>query len=147
MYRLQAMPARTRLSYAALQNVASVGLAGRIIALCLFRRLQYAGGIYQQGGRSFRAWAGAWHHKAIKAAGFVNETGHNIADVFMTYFNSTGPVYENGVIVNAPIVNWICGVRLSDHRAVLDHHPRCRTGQADTCSGVPAPNTDFLAAE
>jgi hypothetical protein len=51
--------------------------------------------------------AGIQAPQAIKSAGYTGETGHNIADVFMNYFNSTGPVYENGVIVNAQIVDWV----------------------------------------
>jgi hypothetical protein len=63
--------------------------------------------VYISKAGALSSLAGRVAPQAIKAAGFVNETGHNVADVFMSYFNSTGPVYENGVVVNAPIVNWI----------------------------------------
>ncbi|HST03610.1 MAG TPA: hypothetical protein VLQ48_02625 [Chloroflexia bacterium] len=94
-------------SYAALQNVASVGLAGkdnRALPVVVGSNMPV---VYINKAGQLSSLGGRVAPQGIKAAGFVNETGHNIADVFMTYFNSTGPVYENGVIVNGPIVNWI----------------------------------------
>jgi hypothetical protein len=34
-------------------------------------------------------------------------TGHNIADVFWTFMNQAGPVYENGRYVNGMVVDWL----------------------------------------
>jgi hypothetical protein len=95
-------------TYAALQGVASVGLSGkenRAVQLPLGgvvppNYINRAGSVSLLGG-------GQQIPQTIKAAGYVNETGHNVADVFMAYFNSVGPVYENGYIVNAQIVNWV----------------------------------------
>lgn len=94
-------------AYSALQNVASVGLPGkdnRAVPVAVGSNMPV---VYINKAGALSDLAGRVAPQAIKGAGFVNETGHNIADVFMTFFNSTGPVYENGVIVNAPIVNWI----------------------------------------
>ncbi|MEP6776162.1 MAG: hypothetical protein ABJA50_11260 [Chloroflexota bacterium] len=94
-------------TYSALQNVASVGLPGkdnRAVPVSVGSNMPV---VYVNMAGVLSGLSGRVAPQAIKAAGFVNETGHNIADVFMNYFNSAGPVYENGVIVNAPIVNWI----------------------------------------
>lgn len=94
-------------SYAALQNVASVGLAGKAN-----RAEQVAAGtslpvLYINKAGALSALSGGLAPQPNKSAGYVSDTGHNIADVFMTYFNSAGPVYENGYLVNAQIVNWV----------------------------------------
>lgn len=34
-------------------------------------------------------------------------TGHNIADVFWTFMNQKGPVYQNGQVVNGTVVDWL----------------------------------------
>ncbi len=47
---------------------------------------------------------------AVRAAGFMAETGHNLADVFVTYMNSQAPVFENGIYVNGPLMNWVSAV-------------------------------------
>jgi hypothetical protein len=112
----QSVPSDTRIagddgsdapSYGALQNVASVGLPGKAN-----RAEQVAAGallpaLYINKAGVVQPMAGIRPPEAIKSAGYVGDTGHNIADVFMSYFNSTGPVYELGYIVNAQIVNWV----------------------------------------
>lgn len=95
-------------SYAALQGVASVGLPGRenraaqvaVGAALPTSYINKAGTVSQPG-------QGSAVPQTIKAAGYVKETGHNVADIFMDYFNSQGPVYENGYTVNAPLFNWV----------------------------------------
>lgn len=94
-------------SYSALQNVASVGITGKPN-----RANPVAAGVtmpqmYINKGGAVSTMEGIPAPQAIKSAGYVGETGHNVADVFMSYFNSTGPVYENGLIVNSQIVNWV----------------------------------------
>ncbi|MEO8286441.1 MAG: hypothetical protein ABI670_08385 [Chloroflexota bacterium] len=95
-------------SYAALQNVASVGIPGRDNRAPLLASGTLMPATYiNKAGAASTLGAGQAVPQSIRAAGYVNETGHNVADVFMNYFNSLGPVYENGNIVNAPIVNWV----------------------------------------
>jgi hypothetical protein len=33
--------------------------------------------------------------------------GHNIPDVFWTFMNQQGPIYQNGQYVNGPLMNWL----------------------------------------
>ena len=95
-------------SYAALQHVASVGIEGQenrasqvppggIIPPVRINRLGDLS-TYPQGSTA---------PEIIRSAGYVPETGHNIASLFMDYFNSTGPVYENGRVVNGPMFDWL----------------------------------------
>ena len=39
-------------------------------------------------------------------AAYVPQTGHNIADVFWTFLNSSGMVYENGQLQTGQLMNW-----------------------------------------
>jgi hypothetical protein len=95
-------------TYAGLQGVASVGLPGKENRA---QQIPIGGAVpptyINRAGSVSVLGAGQQIPQAIKAAGYVNETGHNVADVFMDYFSSVGPVYENGFVVNAQIVNWI----------------------------------------
>jgi hypothetical protein len=43
----------------------------------------------------------------VRYAVFNRELGHNIADVFWTYMNRTGLVYENGRYLTAPVMDWV----------------------------------------
>jgi hypothetical protein len=94
-------------SYAALQNVASVGLPGKANRAEPVAPGVLLPALYINKAGVVQPMSGIRPPAAITSAGYINETGHNIADVFMTYFNSTGPVYENGYLVNAQIVNWV----------------------------------------
>jgi len=95
-------------SYSALQGMASVGLPGEDN-----RAQRYATGsdllaVYMNRACNVASiGAGQPVPQVIKSAGYVEETGHNIADVFMSYFNSVGPVIENGSVVNDTIVDWV----------------------------------------
>lgn len=44
---------------------------------------------------------------SIKNAVFVPETKHNVPDVFWSFMNTQGPVYENGRYASGPVVNWV----------------------------------------
>jgi hypothetical protein len=33
--------------------------------------------------------------------------GHNVADVFWSFMNQQGPIYQNGQYVNGPLMNWL----------------------------------------
>ena len=46
----------------------------------------------------------------VRAAHYVQATGHNIADVFWNYLNSQGPIYQNGSYVNGPLMDWVSTV-------------------------------------
>jgi len=95
-------------TYSALQNVASVGIPGKENRAVQLPVGAVVPPIYiNKNGVVSPLGAGQQIPQTIKAAGYINETGHNIADVFMNYFNSVGPVYENGFIVNAKIVDWV----------------------------------------
>jgi hypothetical protein len=41
----------------------------------------------------------------VKYAQYDSVTGHNIADVFLNFMNSSGPILQNGRLVNAPLYN------------------------------------------
>jgi hypothetical protein len=95
-------------TYAALQGVASVGIPGKENRATQIPVGATMPSFYiNKSGAVSNYSPGTGSPQVIKAAGYVSETGHNIADVFYTYFNSQGPVYQNGQIVNGPIVNWI----------------------------------------
>jgi hypothetical protein len=94
-------------TYAALQRVASVGIAGQE------NRAQQIGPGQivppQQINRFGQVGPfppGSTVPETIRSAGYVPETGHNVASLFMDYFNTVGPVYENGRVVNGPLFNW-----------------------------------------
>lgn len=95
-------------TYAALQSVASVGILGpdrRVspVAPGVVMPSQY---IDRNGSvsRNHPALAGA---AALRSAGFVSETGHNIPDVFWSYLNAVGPVFVSNGYVNDRIVDWV----------------------------------------
>ncbi len=95
-------------TYASLQGVASVGLPGgehRADRVTLGTALpaRYANG----SGNVSDMTAPNLPPETVKAAAYVNETGHNIPDVFWAYMNSQGPVYENGAYFNGPLMNWV----------------------------------------
>lgn len=94
-------------TYAALQNVASVGIQGKENRAQAVATGANMPSLYINRAGAVSDMSGMRVPEIITSGGYVNDTGHNIAGVFMNYFNSTGPVYENGFIVNAPIVNWV----------------------------------------
>ena len=94
-------------SYGALQGVASVGLPNaehRAAQVPIGNQLPY---LYINRLGSVSSISPASVRATPKAATYVAETGHNIADVFWTYMNSQGPVYENGTYTNGPVINWL----------------------------------------
>ena len=95
-------------TYAALQSVASVGLPnGDRRATPLSPGVVMPSRYIDRTGAvsgSHPALAGA---QALKAAGFVEQTGHNIPDVFWSYLNAEGPVFVSNGYVNDKIVNWV----------------------------------------
>jgi hypothetical protein len=98
-------------TYSALQNIASVGgpvphtaaplTPGTTIPAVFVDRFGNAAGALPP------RWTGTGSMTPVHAAGYVAETGHNVADVFMEFMNSRGPVYENGAYVNGPLMNWV----------------------------------------
>jgi subtilisin family serine protease len=44
-------------------------------------------------------------NSSVKYAQYDENTGHNIADVFLKFMNSTGPIYNGSQTVNGPIYN------------------------------------------
>jgi hypothetical protein len=95
-------------TYAALQGVASVGLPGSEhrappLSPGVAMPSQY---IDRDGvvSGNHPALAGA---EALKSAGFVKETGHNIPDVFWNYLNAEGLVFVSNGYVSDRIVNWV----------------------------------------
>ncbi|MDQ3705269.1 MAG: hypothetical protein M3437_08625 [Chloroflexota bacterium] len=95
-------------TYAALQGVASVGLPGADR-----RAAPVAPGVVMPSQYIDRNGAVSRNHpslvgaEALKSAGFVSETGHNIPDVFWSYLNAEGPVFVSNGYVNDRIVNWV----------------------------------------
>ena len=96
-------------TYAALQRVASVGItpgdnraerlaAGSVMPAMYINRSGFVGP-----AGPFSVPSG----EVIKAANYIVETGHNIPDVFWSYLNSQGVVFENGAYVNGTITNWV----------------------------------------
>ncbi len=55
----------------------------------------------KKGGQVNTSFAGS----TVKYAAYDAATGHNIADVFQNFMNSSGPVLQNGKIVNAALYN------------------------------------------
>jgi hypothetical protein len=95
-------------SYAALQSVASVGLPNadrraRPIAPGVVMPSEYIDR-FGAVSRNHTSLAGA---EALRSAGFANETGHNIPEVFWTYLNATGPVFVSNGYVSDRIVDWV----------------------------------------
>lgn len=99
-------------SYAALQGVASVGLPGdqhRAQPIPVGSAMPEAfigrdGKVIGLAGAGVSTGVAAG---SIKSAAYAGETGHNIPDVFWSYMNSQGPVYQNGAYVNAQLFNWV----------------------------------------
>lgn len=97
-------------SYAALQSVASVGLPN-----AAHRAAPIAGGVLMpseyinSGGVVSRDNPVLTSAEAMKSAGFVSETGHNIPQVFWNFLNAQGPLYDSAAraYVDGPIVNWV----------------------------------------
>lgn len=95
-------------SYDALSKVAGVGVAPEHRASPLAPGAAFAPVFISRDGSTSTISPGLLPaNSTIKSAGFVNETGHNIADVFWTYLNSQGPVLQNGVYANGPLMNWV----------------------------------------
>lgn len=42
-----------------------------------------------------------------KYARYEPATGHNIADIFWTFLNQSGKVYQNGSLIDAPLFDWV----------------------------------------
>lgn len=94
-------------TYGALQRVASVGVVpgdNRATALTTGAQMQVA--YMGQAGVTSLLSTAPGPVPSLKAAAFVGETGHNIPDVFWSYLNSEGPVYENGAYANGRLVRW-----------------------------------------
>ena len=95
-------------TYAALQGIASVGLPGKDNRVAPISTGVTMPALYvDKGGNVSTLGTGQDIPQVFKSAGYVNETGHNIPDIFMNYFNAVGPVYDNGSVVNEPVVNWV----------------------------------------
>jgi hypothetical protein len=95
-------------SYSSLQRVASVGIQGQEN-----RARQIAPGAVIPPARINRLGdleelpLQSLERPVIYSAGYVPETGHNIASIFMDYFNTAGPIYQDGRVVNGPMFNWL----------------------------------------
>lgn len=95
-------------SYAALQPVASVGLPN-----AEHRAAAIAPGVVMpseyidRNGAVSRNNSALINAEALRSAGFVSETGHNIPDVFWSYMNAEGPVFVSNGYLNDRIVNWV----------------------------------------
>lgn len=92
-------------SYAQLRSVASVGLPGGSNAATPFSPganlpLMYV----DHTGKVSNGVAGA---EKITAGAFINETKHNIPQLFLDYLNAQGPIYVNGQYENGVILNWV----------------------------------------
>jgi polysaccharide biosynthesis protein PslG len=48
----------------------------------------------------------------VRLTRYESATGHNIADVFWTFMNSSGPIKVNGQYVNGEAVDWIYSIGL-----------------------------------
>jgi hypothetical protein len=95
-------------TYAALQGVASVGMPGKDNHATPIDTGAVMPALYiDKSGNVSTLGAGQDIPQPIHSAGYVQETGHNVADIFMSYFTSIGPVIENGSVVNAPLFNWV----------------------------------------
>lgn len=96
-------------TYAALQRVASVGVTpgdNRSERLSVGRVMpnQYinvSGNVVPAGAVQVPP------SEVIRAATYIAETGHNIPDIFWSYLNSQGLVYENGLYVTGTLTNWV----------------------------------------
>ncbi len=95
-------------SYAALQGVASVGLPnGEHRAAPVTTGAVMPSEYVNSAGLVSRNNPSLAGVEAIKAAAFVNETGHNIPALFWNYLNAQGPIYVNGAYVSGQIVDWV----------------------------------------
>jgi len=94
-------PSQSAPTYAALGGLMNVyfgGQPGKLPAGTPNTAVVDKNGNYtNQGGRGDLA----------KIAVYSPDTQHNIADVFWTFLNSQGLVYENGQYVQGPLMNWI----------------------------------------
>jgi len=94
-------------TYAALRGIASVGLPGQPNRA---RPITPGNGMPSLYINRQGVWNEVPPHvvpASMKVAAYVNETGHNIPDVFWEYLNSTGVVYEGGQYVTRPLFNWV----------------------------------------
>jgi hypothetical protein len=101
-------------SYAALSNVASVGTApqhqaepvrpGFVLPTLYINR---AGAVQRNLAPPIVPPGTPLDAYTMKSAGYFPETGHNVAEVFWTYMQSRGPVYEKGAYSNAQLMNWV----------------------------------------
>lgn len=103
-------------TYGALQRVASVGLPGGANRATPITPGTVMAAMYidQTGNvspnlRGLLRYSGEIPREVsnTRASAYVQETGHNIPDVFWSYLNSTGLVYRNGQYVNDVLFNWI----------------------------------------
>jgi hypothetical protein len=99
-------------TYAALKRVASVGLPNsenRAAPQTVGARIPstYMDRLGQTKSQPPESALPAYNKTNVKVAAYASETGHNIPDVFWTYMNSQGPIFENGVTVNALLFNWV----------------------------------------
>lgn len=97
-------------SYAALQPVASVGLPnGEHRAAPIAPGVVMPSEYINNAGAVSRNNPALASAEALKSAGFVSETGHNIPQVFWTFLNAQGPVYDSNsrAYTDGAIVNWV----------------------------------------
>lgn len=96
-------------TYAALQRVASVGItagdnrADRIAAGTIMPANYINSSGFVNAALPSQQVPGV----TLRAATYIVDTGHNIPDVFWSYLNSQGIVYENGRFVTGAITNWV----------------------------------------
>ncbi|MDQ6694935.1 MAG: hypothetical protein M3014_11045 [Chloroflexota bacterium] len=95
-------------TYGALQKVASVGLPGQEHKTApVTTGSDMPSQLMNKAGAVSSVTSAPPMSDALKAAAYVNETGHNIPAVFWSYLNSQGPIYENGAYHSGPLFNWI----------------------------------------
>jgi hypothetical protein len=95
-------------TYAALQSVASVGLAEhRAVPVATGRDMLVA--YINRNGETGLITRGPAGPVLIRGAAYLTETGHNIPDVFWSYLNARGPIYDDNGLYHADglIVNWV----------------------------------------
>ncbi len=96
-------------TYSALQNVASVGLPNADHRVAPFTTGSVMQISYMDKAGNLRGDVAGSPPTGVtvKAAAYSNETGHNIPDLFWSYLNSQGPLYQNGAYTNSTLFNWV----------------------------------------
>jgi hypothetical protein len=97
-------------TYAGLRGVAAAGVAPEAQATPIAPGLILRPWYIDRNGMVSNGIPVAKTHSSVPVvytAGYISQTGHNLADVFVTYMNSRGLVYENGRYVNGLLMNWV----------------------------------------